>query len=89
MRLVLSISRKNRDNDNCLQKKIFLWDYSILIIIILNDYFLDLLAHHLSKTKYQTELAIGSTMASVSAIAKDTSATNIKTVIAIAKCPRV
>jgi hypothetical protein len=39
----------------------------------------------LSKIKYQTELAIGSTIASVKAIEKDTSATNIKTVIAIAK----
>ena len=52
------------------------------------NYF-DLLAHHLSKIKYQTELAIGSTIASVNAIEKDTSATNIKTVIAIAKCPSV
>ena len=52
-------------------------------------YFLDLLAHHLSKIKYHIELAIGSTIASVKAIAKDISATNIKTVIAIAKCPSV
>ena len=52
-------------------------------------YCLDLLAHHLSKIKYHIELAIGSTMASVKAIAKDTSATNIKTVIAITKCPSV
>ena len=52
-------------------------------------YFLLLLAHHLSKIKYQTELAIGSTIASVSAIANDTSATNIKTVMAIAKWPIV
>ena len=41
-------------------------------------------AHHLSKIKYQTEFAIGSTIASVRAIVKETSATNIKTVIAIA-----
>ena len=46
-------------------------------------------AHHLSNTKYQIELAIGSTIASVNAIMKDTSATNIKTVIAIKKCPIV
>ena len=46
---------------------------------------LDLLAHHLSKIKYQTEFAMGSTIASVSAIINETSATNIKTVIAIAK----
>ena len=47
------------------------------------DFILD--AQNLSSTKYQTVLANGSTMASVSAIAKETSATNIKTVIAIAK----
>ena len=35
------------------------------------------------------EFAIGSTIASVNATAKDTSATNIKTVIAIIKCPIV
>ena len=52
-------------------------------------YFFDLLAHHLYKIKYHIELAKGSTMASVKAIAKDTSATNIKTVIAIAKCHSV
>ncbi len=52
-------------------------------------YFFDLLAHHLSKMKYQTELAIGSTIASVNAIIKETSATNIRTVMAIAKCPIV
>jgi len=39
----------------------------------------------LSKIKYQTELAIGSTIASVNAIMKETSATNIRTVMAIAK----
>jgi len=55
----------------------------------LNFYFFDLLAHHLSKIKYQTEFAIGSTMASVNATAKDTSATSIKTEIAIIKCPIV
>ena len=56
-------------------------------MLIDNDYYLlfDLLAHHLSKMKYQIELAIGSTIASVKAIINDTSATNIKTVIAIAK----
>ncbi len=53
------------------------------------SYFFDLLVHHLSKIKYQIEFAIGSTMASVRAILKETSATNIKTVIAIAKCPIV
>ena len=56
---------------------------------IRSNYFLDLLAHHLSKIKYQIEFAIGSTIASVSAILKETSATIIKTVIAIAKCPIV
>ena len=56
---------------------------------ILYCYFFDLLVHHLSKIKYQIELAMGSTMASVKAIEKETSATNIKTVIAIAKCPIV
>ena len=68
-------------NNNCyrINKGLFLV-YWITII-----YFLDLLAHHLSKIKYQTELAIGSTIASFKAIEKDTSATNIKTVIAIAK----
>ena len=56
---------------------------------ILTSYFLDLLVHHLSKIKYQIEFAIGSTIASVRAILKETSATSIKTVIAIAKCPIV
>ena len=56
---------------------------------IQSNYFLDLLVHHLSKIKYQIEFAIGSTMASVKAILKETSATIIKTVIAIAKCPIV
>ena len=39
--------------------------------------------------KYQTAFASGSTIASVSAIIKETSAINIKTVIAIAKWPIV
>ena len=56
---------------------------------IRSSYFFDLLVHHLSKIKYQIEFAIGSTIASVSAILKETSATIIKTVIAIAKCPIV
>ena len=56
---------------------------------IRSNYFLDLLVHHLSKIKYQIEFAIGSTIASVSATLKETSATIIKTVIAIAKCPIV
>ena len=56
-----------------------------LVFQITIIYFLDLLAHHLSKIKYQMELAIGSTIASVKATEKDTSATSIKTVIAIAK----
>ena len=56
---------------------------------IRSNYFLELLVHHLSKIKYQIEFAIGSTIASVKAILKETSATIIKTVIAIAKCPIV
>mgnify|MGYP006239252547 CR=1 FL=1 len=56
---------------------------------IQSNYFFDLLVHHLSKMKYQIEFAIGSTMASVRATLKETSATNIKTVIAIIKCPIV
>ena len=51
----------------------------------MNIYLFDLLAHHLSKIKYQTEFAIGSTIASVKATLKDTSATNIKTEMAIIK----
>tara|TARA_B100000401_G_C52576154_1_gene610362 strand:- start:534 stop:746 length:213 start_codon:yes stop_codon:yes gene_type:complete len=39
--------------------------------------------------KYQTELANGSTIASVNAIKKDTSAISIKQIMAIAKCPMV
>ena len=46
-------------------------------------YFLPLLVHILSKIKYQTALAIGSTIASVRAIINGTFAINIKTVIAI------
>ena len=46
---------------------------------------LTLEAQNLSRKKYQTVLASGSTIASVKAIAKETSATNIKTVIAIIK----
>ena len=46
-------------------------------------------AQNLSNKKYQTALASGSTIASVNATIKDTSAINIKTVIAIAKCPIV
>ena len=50
------------------------------------DYLEDIFeAQNLSKIKYHTVLAKGSTMASVKATAKETSATNIKTVIAIAK----
>mgnify|MGYP006140476025 CR=1 FL=1 len=44
---------------------------------------------NLSSMKYQTEFASGSTMASVKATISETSATNIKTVIAIKKCPIV
>ena len=46
-------------------------------------------AQNLSNIKYQTVLAKGSTIASVKAILKDTSAIIIKTVIAIAKWPIV
>ena len=53
------------------------------------SYFLYLAVQTLSKTKYQTAFANGSTIASVSAIIKGTFATNIKTVIAIAKWPIV
>ena len=51
----------------------------------LKFYFLTLEAQNLSNIKYQTVLARGSTIASVSAIMKLTSATNIKTVMAIKK----
>ena len=53
------------------------------------NYFLYLAVQILSNTKYQMALANGSTIASVRAIIKDTSAINIKTVIAIAKWPIV
>ena len=49
------------------------------------NYFLYLAVQILSRTKYQIALANGSTIASVRATIKDTSAINIKTVIAIAK----
>ena len=49
------------------------------------NYFLYFAVQILSKTKYHTALAKGSTIASVRAIIKDTSAINIRTVIAIAK----
>ncbi len=42
-------------------------------------------AQNLSNKKYHTALANGSTIASVNAIIKDTSAINIRTVIAIIK----
>ena len=48
-----------------------------------------LLAQNLSNKKYHTELAIGSTIASVRAIINGTSAISIKHIIAIAKCPIV
>ena len=53
------------------------------------NYFLYFAVQILSKTKYQTAFANGSTIASVRATIKDTSAINIKTVIAIAKWPIV
>ena len=49
------------------------------------DYFLYLAVQILSRTKYQIALANGSTIASVRATIKDTSAINIKTVMAMAK----
>ena len=49
------------------------------------NYLLILEAQNLSSKKYQTEFASGSTIASVSATANETSATNISTVIAIRK----
>jgi len=58
-------------------------------MIIIRKFYFFLLAHHLSNIKYQIEFASGSTIASVRAIINVTSATNIKTVIAIAKCPIV
>ena len=53
------------------------------------NYFLYLAVQILSSTKYQTALAIGSTIASVKAIANETLDINIKTVMAIKKCPIV
>ena len=43
----------------------------------LNYFFKTLEAQNLSNKKYQTELAIGSTIASVNAIKKETSAINL------------
>ena len=77
MRMIIIIETFLRMITNC-----FFCDFR-------SNYFLDLLVHHLSKIKYQIEFAIGSTIASVKAILKETSATIIKTVIAIAKCPIV
>ena len=51
----------------------------------LNYFFKTLEAQNLSNKKYHTALANGSTIASVNAILKDTSAINIRTVIAIIK----
>ena len=53
------------------------------------NYFLYLAVQILSRTKYQTALAIGSTIASVKAIINETLDINIKTVMAIKKCPIV
>ena len=50
-----------------------------------DDFFWYFAVQILSKTKYQTAFASGSTIASVSATANETSATSIKTVMAIAK----
>ena len=52
-------------------------------------YFFTFEAQNLSSIKYQIELASGSTIASVNAIIKDTSANSIKTVIAMKKWPIV
>ena len=51
----------------------------------MEDFDRNLEVQNLSSTKYQTALAKGSTMASVSAIENETSAIDIKTIIAIAK----
>ena len=53
------------------------------------NYFLYLAVQTLSNTKYQTALAIGSTIASVKAIVNETLDISIKTVMAIKKCPIV
>ena len=55
---------------------------SMGIIVI---YFLYFAVQILSRTKYQTAFASGSTIASVRATKKETSAINIKTLIAIMK----
>ena len=47
------------------------------------------LVHHLSRIKYHIEFAKGSTIASVKAIKNETSAINIKQVMAIMKWPIV
>ena len=57
--------------------------------ILNRAYFLILEAQNLSKKKYQTELASGSTIASVKATENGTSEININTVIAITKWPIV
>ena len=61
--------------------------YAIKFDLVIKEVFqfLILLAHHLSKIKYHIAFANGSTIASVNAIVKDTSAINIRTVIAIIK----
>lgn len=56
---------------------------------LIKIYFCILEAQNLSNKKYQTEFASGSTIASVRAVANETSATNINTVIAITKWPIV
>ena len=61
----------------------------ILGVKFFNYFFTTLLAQNLSSKKYQTEFAIGSTIASVRATPNVTSAINIKQMIAIAKCPIV
>ena len=53
--------------------------------VFYKNYLLYFAVQILSKMKYQIALANGSTIASVRAIIKDTSAINIKTVMAIAK----
>ena len=60
------------------------WVKRYFVGFIIN-YFLYLAVQILSRTKYQIAFANGSTIASVRATIKDTSAINIKTVIAIAK----
>ena len=61
------------------------WIKKISMGKTLKIYFFILEAQNLSSIKYQTVLARGSTIASVSAIMKLTLATNIKTVMAIKK----